>query len=383
MDVVQMLLKHLGGQGLEERNDKGRRALHLVAECHCSDEETRTQLVAMLLSKGAQVNVKDEDGITPLLAAMKAGRIEMAVMLLKHMDGEGLEAKDEHGSTVLHLAAQWGHAELVTSMLNKGVQPIPKDGYGLTPLMRAISGRITEGHMAVVEMLLQRMEGEGLEAKDEQGRTALHLAAKCRLTDEKTCTQLVAMLLKKGAQVDVKDKDGITPLLMAIGRGYIEVARMLLQHMEGEGLEEKDKQGRTAMHLAASDCAYDILALNFLLEHGATANIKDCNGVTPLMNAALGGSLTGVQLLVQHVGEQGLQERDQEGRTVLHCAIGGSATPLGAISFYYDGTFSTMVQALLEAGADPSITDREGRTPRALAMEFGLQRCGGLFEVML
>jgi ankyrin repeat protein len=193
----------------------------------------------------------------------------------------------------------------------------------------------------------------------------------------------VDVLLRKGAQVDVKDKDGITPLMLAIKRADIEVAQVLLQHLEGEGLEARDKQGRTAMHLAASACAYDIRALNFLLEHGATANIKDGNGVTPLMNAALGGSLTGVQLLVRHVGEQGLQERDQEGRTVLHCAIGGSARAFGAISFYYDGTFSTMVQALLEAGADPSITDREGRTPRALAMEIGLQRCGGLCEVRI
>jgi ankyrin repeat protein len=170
---------------------------------------------------------------------------------------------------------------------------------------------------------------------------------------------------------------------MAIGRGYIEVARMILQHTTGEGLEERDAEGRTALQLAVSDRSHGMLA--FLLEHGAMANIKDGNGVTPLMKAALGDSLTAVQLLAQHVGEQGLQERDQEGRTALHCAIGrcGMRMPGARAMRRYDLASSDLIQALLEAGADPSITDREGRTPRALAMEMRLQRCGGLCEVRI
>jgi ankyrin repeat protein len=381
MDVVQMLLEHLGEQGLEERDEKGRTALHLAAECRSLDEEARTQLVAELLKKGAQVNVKDKDGMTPLMMTIKARRMEMAVMLLEHMEGEGLEAKDEQGRTAMHVAAQWGQAELVAVLVSKGAQVDVKDKDGNTPLMMAIKA----GRIEMARMLLEHMEGEGIEAKDEKGSTAIHLAAKCgrRFTDKEARTQLVAVLLSKGAQVDVKDKDGITPLMLAIKRADIEVAQVLLQHLEGEGLEARDKQGRTALHLTVSDRAhYDIPALKLLLEHGATANTKDGNGVTPLMNMVLRGSLTSVQLLVQHVGEQGLQERDQEGRTALHCAIGRSATLMWA-GRYFDRTSLAMVQVLLEAGADPFITDREGRTPRALAMEIGLQRCGRMCEVRI
>jgi ankyrin repeat protein len=236
---------------------------------------------------------------------------------------------------------------------------------------------IRRGHTEVARTLVKHMEGEGLDAKDKNGQTALHQAVVWRRAE------LVDVLLSKGAQVDVRDVQGNTPLMVAIRRGDIEVARMILQHTEGEGLEARDEQGKTVLQLAVYDGSHVILAL--LLEHGAIASSKDGNGVTPLMNAALGDSLTSVQLLIQHVGEQGLQERDQKGRTALHYAIARfcRVMPGSAEARHCDFPSLAMVQVLLEAGVDPSITDRAGRTPRALAMEIGLQRCGRMCEVRI
>jgi hypothetical protein len=73
-------------------------------------------------------------------------------------------------------------------------------------------------------------------------------------------------------------------------------------------------------------------------------------------------------MLVQHIGTQGLQETDNQGRTILHRAV--------------EKGHHEAVKILLLAGADPTITDNEGRTPRALA-EGEVERAGcvAAFEV--
>jgi ankyrin repeat protein len=169
------------------------------------------------------------------------------------------------------------------------------------------------------------------------------------------------------------DHSGDRPLAAAAEYGQLGVVRLLMER--GASINATGHGGRTALRHAAADGNEAVLAL--LLDEGAHTNTRDNNGMTPLMWACASGHLGVVKMLVQHMGGQGLEERSNRGSTALHYAA--------------DGGPEEMVRFLLVAGADPTITDSRGRTPRALAEENhsivrireGRERCVDMFQVRL
>lgn len=226
------------------------------------------------------------------------------------------------------------------------------------------------GHLAVLRLLFQHTGGEGLEERDEEGRTAMHHAASAYTGHEEVTT----FLLDRGADASVRDREGMTPLLRAASHGRLAVVRLLFQHMGREGLDHRDEQGQTIMHHAAYIRHPGLVA--FLLSEGADATVRDGNGMTPLMVAATGAHLDVMPLLLQHTGTGGLHAQDGRGETALHHALAYRIP-----SHYRDDA----VRFLLLQGADPTIRDNEGRTPREVAETAerarALEECVAAFEV--
>jgi ankyrin repeat protein len=326
---MKMLLQHMGLQGLEER-----------------------------------IEMK----WTPLMEACGEGKAGLVREIVRHMGGQELEETDDQGRTALHWAALSGHDEVVAVLLDKGAQADIADDLDRTPYMWAAS----RGHLGVVQMLLQHMEGQGLEATNPNGRTALHLAV------QGGHEAVVTFLLSHGAQAVNADSGGMTPFMSAAAGGHVGMAQMLLELQGGQGLDQRDDEGNTALHWAVRGGHAEAAA--WLLRNGAGASIRDRYGMTPLMWAGAfgmtplmwvgdGGHLGALQILLQEVGEEGLRERDVRGHTALHRA---------AMMDHEE-----VVQALLLAGADPTIKDSRGRTPRALAEEQGHGECTDVFEVSM
>jgi ankyrin repeat protein len=213
------------------------------------------------------------------------------------------------------------------------------------------------GQLGVIRLLLQR--GIDINATGNQLGTALHFAA------GGGHEEIVTFLLDKGAEASSRMFDDRTPLIYASANGHVGVVQTLVQHRGGEGLEERDWHGKTALHHAAGMGHEEIVA--FLLGQGAVASLTDVEGVTPLMCGSGDGHLEVVEILLQHSGGQGLGDRDRDGCTALHYAA----------SWGYD----EVVSFLLVAGADPTVTDNEGRTPQTLAEFAGHAGCVEVFEV--
>jgi hypothetical protein len=114
--------------------------------------------VKELLSKGANVNARDENGQTPLHWAAIHGRVDVARLLLEH--GADVNARDENGQTPLRWAAIHGHVDVARLLLDHGADPSIRDRDGRTPLdiARAM------GHKELVRVIEEYMRGVGVGA---------------------------------------------------------------------------------------------------------------------------------------------------------------------------------------------------------------------------
>ena len=193
-----------------------------------------TEIVRMLLEKGADVNAKDAKGSTALMKASLNGHTKVVSMLLEK--GADVNAKDNNGSTALMKATLHGHTEIVRMLLEKGADVNVKTGYGSTALVLAS----WDGDTEIVRMLLEK--GADVNAKDADGSTALIKAS------WDGHTEIVRMLLEKGADVNAKDNDGSTALIKASLNGHTKVVSMLLE--KGADVNAKNNAGNTAFFLA-------------------------------------------------------------------------------------------------------------------------------------
>ena len=115
------------------------------------------------------------------------------------------------------------------------------------------------GNLIVVESMLKA--GADVNAKSKNGLTPLHLAAYC-------ChLRVVKALIEAGADVNSKNKRNWTPLHGAanMNMDYVEIVRVLIQ--AGADFNMKTQEGSTAMHIASHGC--HVAIRNLLNDCGA------------------------------------------------------------------------------------------------------------------
>jgi ankyrin repeat protein len=125
-----------------------------------------TEIVQLLLEKGADVNAKDDDGRTALMLAAEKGHTEIVQLLLER--GANVNTKIDE-KRILLWAAENGHTEIVQLLLKKGAKydPFYKTSGGYTYLMAFARG----GLKNYCQELLNK--GAYVNARDNKRRTAL------------------------------------------------------------------------------------------------------------------------------------------------------------------------------------------------------------------
>ncbi len=283
------------------------------------------------------------------------------------------------GANALHVCCWFGLTEVVSRLLDKGLEVNATDpNYKQTPLMYACR----RGHVATVAELLKRgADVNQYSARDSvalfeavdngviatvelllshkeldvnaihlrrYNRTALMVAAQNGKLD------IVNALLKfPGTKLDQKDLEGNTALSLATISGQSDVVAALFEH-EGIGINSQNSLGSTALILAASatggykETVARILIATYLLMHGADTSIKDHEGGgTALLRAVDAGTEAMVKLLLENDAD--IYIRDDLNRGLLHSAA-------------IDG-YEAIVRLLIEQGLDTNAQDQNGKTP--------------------
>jgi ankyrin repeat protein len=194
--------------------------------------EGNAQMVRLYLHSGMNPNARDREGDTALIAAASNDRREIALDLLKAK--ADIEARDQNGLTPLICAARFCQTNhMLLMLIERGADVNAHSNNGATALMYAS----LRGDSDIVQALLDH--GAQVEARDASGGTPLTWAAFYGATG------MVHLLLERGADPNAKNNYGVTPVMLAAGRGYVEIAQDLLDH--GADAGAKDNEGKSAL----------------------------------------------------------------------------------------------------------------------------------------
>jgi ankyrin repeat protein len=348
-DVVQLFEDC--GADIRTRDNAGNTLLHYASEC----PETRLAvLLHLLLSSGLRPNVANDDGVTPLAMAARAGNKAAVQLLLKYGADSAAVAHD--GTAVLHQAVKSGRADLVALLLNiLGPEALEASSPDCaTPFMLA-AGR---EHLAVMKLLLER--GADINAAFSSGETVLHAAA---MTGK---AEALALLLQQpGAPVHVLNSDGQTPLQTAAHESAACV-QLLLE--AGADVRVVTPKGCTVWHAAASNKLPDVMQL--LLEHGGAADLIDA----PAEQCECCGPMTSLMRCQQQAHAALLLAAGADpfrttanGDTCLH--IGGR-----------HGHAAPVMCLLIKAGVDVNAVNHQGQTAAKVADEHGSELAAALLR---
>lgn len=396
-ELVAALLNK--GADANARNRYGITAIYLAAQ------NGKAGMLAQLLKAGANPNELAREGETVLMTAARTGDNDSVETLLTA--GASVDARETwHGQTALMWAMAQHHANLIGVLVKHGaninavsnVEPwerqvtteprekwLPPGGMSpllfaaregclacIDPLLKAgalidaatpkgitsLLIAIINGHYDVAYRLIEA--GANVNLSDDTNRSPLYAAVDFNimpesnrpapevLGDQHTAFELIAALLAKGADVNVRLNQQ-APYRLKLDRG---TDTMLIA-------------GTTPFLRAAKSA--DIPAMKFLLQHGADAKLGTSNDVNPLMTAAnveTKESDTTGRYKTQEQIIEAIAICLQQGLDINAVSKQGRTAIFGAATFGFD----KVVQYLHDKGATVNYKDSKGLSPLDAAM---------------
>ncbi|CAL1539363.1 unnamed protein product, partial [Lymnaea stagnalis] len=288
------------------------------ADINVSNEDRTTVLmlavdqldnVKLLLEHGASANIQSDDGNTALMRALKQHFDNIAKTLLAAE--ADVNIRNKRGENALLIAAKSGCTEMVKLLIQAGADPLSSTNMGNTGLSLA-------ANKDIAELFVQA--GADVNLRNVHGQTPLHCAVK------KSKTDVFKLLLAHGANVNMKDFYGNTPLIIADHVLQSDIILSLIRAKADVNIQ--NKKGKTAL-MYATNFTHAIFCRRYklkidginvrdtLLKSGADVNLKDNTGRTALMYNCqeVQEASDEYDKLVKYGAD--LEAEDYHGRTVL------------------------------------------------------------------
>uniref|UniRef100_A0ABD2XJY3 PRANC domain-containing protein n=1 Tax=Trichogramma kaykai TaxID=54128 RepID=A0ABD2XJY3_9HYME len=345
---------------VDARDKLGNTPLHLALRYGFEN------LTELLLRRGAEPNSANDRGLTPLHIICKSGNDDVSEILLKlffeindaNHRAVQIDAQDERGETPLHYALVRSFKKAIELLLKRDASPNVASQEGSTPLHTICHRWKDDDSLVLLKILFvicdEKHQTVKIDAQNTEGRTPMHLAADNELRKVMEC------LLRRGANLNLTDKDGLTPLHIICQNRYDErnLVKTLFEICDEQHrllqVDAQDKLGRTSLQLAVDRNHKEVAKL--LLKRDANLNLADADGSTPLHIICQKYHDDDLAIFlkiffeIDDASRQRVQvdARDNSGNTALHLAL------------RYNN--EKAVESLLRRGADPNSANAEGST---------------------
>ena len=396
MDVVNILLRN--GAAIDVKDIKGSTPLLL------SSRSRNPAITKLLLAQGAAVDVQDNEGHTALSNAIDCDNAVTVALLLTN--GASVDMQGRNGRTPLSIATRTSNVEIVRILLQHGADICQKDEDGMMALdfaqesdddcirllishlnsdqlmgvlgERALFASLRLSNTEERGRLAQSLLGQGIDinARGCDHNTLLianiHEFSRVKLLLDKgadpnargeemsaplhhvTDVDILLLLLRHNAKIDIEDENGIIPLQRAALRGNLEVVKVLLDN--GANKNHYSAQGTSVLQfsLACRDWEAGDKIANLLIKYGCDLSSRDLRKPPPIHWAVAYRHRNQVKLLLKHGAD--INSRDASQRIPLHVAM--------------DGLLNlTVIRILLDSGADVNARDEKGLTPLHLLVK--------------
>lgn len=306
-----------------------------------------TRIVEALLNDNSTKAATDSYQNTALHLAAEGGHLETLSKLLEHSRGAALfrtDAVTKKGMTPLHIAAENGHFEVVKRLcaFKNIIWMKVESSYTAFDLV------VNRNNVKEVKKFIQILEEITHDGK-EFVRGGLPLHNVCRYRN----TEILSLLLDKGWKCDTKDTNGATPLHKAVMKNFLQGVEVLL-HDPTCDINALDVDGTTAIHHARSP-----EMVESLLEAGAKNDLKDVTGRTPLYCAAFYRRLEVARALLDSTPKPDVHTKEEGGWTLLHATY--DSAPLTSLILSKDRV-------------DLNSQSNDGRTPLAMSIRWNYRR---------
>ncbi len=331
--------------------------------------------VRRLIGAGADVSLANEYGATPMSLAAEVANTEILKQLLDA--GADPESPNADGMTALMAVARTGNVEAAKLLIDRGAEVDAREAFGgQTALMWASARR----HPRMIELLVSH--GAAIDARSAHRDYQRHITAEGRpksldrggftpllYAARENCIACVDVLLANGADIDLADPDGVSPLHLAIMNANWDLAKKLIE--AGADVDQWDIFGaaplftavggrsRTDGGRASIDPPNETTGLQIvqlLLERGANPNMQlffrpanvrgatNLRGSTPLIRAANLNDMEVVKLLLAHGADATVYQADRQ--TPIHAVLAGRANEKDAIE---------LIKVFHDAGTDVNV----------------------------
>ena len=331
----------------------------------CAAKEGRTDIVRYLLDRGANPRVQNHYGVSALWIPAQKGMLPVVELLLNagaetHVAPFGNLADELNitGWTPLYAAMKSRKFDVVKLLLRRGADPNAVTKLGSTPFL--LASEICD--LDIIEACVEAgadldfaPSGPDADNLNITGQTALFMAT---LKDR---VDVVKFLINKGAQVNVQNRYGVSPLLLCAESGNQDLVQALVEAgadvnitPHGELAEENFLAGQTPLFGAAKKGHLDIC--EYLIRNGADVNAVTMTGATPLYTATEEGHLEVVELLIR----QGADVNRSPKGPVAHDLHIENQTPLLIACMR---NHEAIIRHLIESGANVNVTSERGSSP--------------------
>ncbi len=243
-------------------------------------------LVEVLVSAGADIDYVGEDGMSSLMIATTQSKRSLFDGILSL--GANPNASSSGFDTPLIFAIKKADPYFADRLLEAGANPDAPGSRGITPLMAALR----TGHFTMAMNLLalntraSQVDGEGADALTYAvGAAGVDLTLLQRLDDA-------------GADPNRKTRTGMTPLMIAVHAGRLDIVNFLLEH--GADVNATTDHNYTALMIALAKSPSDLAILDLLIMHRSDVNITANDGMTAIKLACLHEDSEAIGYLYSH-----------------------------------------------------------------------------------